>query len=272
MPELPEVEIIARRLDSALRGAEVERVRVLKRDVVKSPASSLGRHLEGATVTSVGRHGKRLLWHLRPDGRLAFHLGMTGNVLLSGRADPIADHTHVVIRFRGRDREVRFRDPRRFGGIWFEGRSGADRSGRFSAPLGPDALDLRLTAFRRVLDRRKRIKALLLDQSAIAGLGNIYCDEVLFLAGVHPLALAGDLDDSRVRTLHRGLRRVLRDAIEAGGSSLRDYRNADGETGSYQARHRVYGREGEPCRRCRTKIRRIVTASRSTFFCPRCQK
>jgi formamidopyrimidine-DNA glycosylase len=271
MPELPEVEIIALRLDAALRGAEVESVRLLRRDVVKRETVSLGRRLRGRKVAGVGRHGKRLLWSFTPEATMAVHLGMTGNLLLSRRSDPLPDHTHVVIRFRGISREVRFRDPRRFGGIWLEEPSSHLRSGRFSSSLGPDALSLRIGEFRRILRRRRRIKALLLDQSAVAGLGNIYCDEALHLSRVHPLESAAELGDERVRKLLGAIRKVLREAIANGGSSLRDYRDADGSPGEYQVRHRVYGREGEPCRRCRAPIERILAASRSTHFCPRCQ-
>ncbi len=272
MPELPEVETVASRLDARLRGAVVESVRLLRRDIVKAGPRSIARSLTHKTVRRVGRHGKRIIWELDPPGaELNIHLGMTGNLLLIDSGVPLADHTHLRMRFVGLDDELRFRDPRRFGGIWLTKNGQPPESGRFSRPLGPDALAIRLPEFRRLLTRRRQIKALLMDQESIAGLGNIYCDESLFRAGIHPLTPASDLDNSQVAALSRSIRAVLRQAIDAGGSSLRDYLNADGEPGWFHVRHRVYDREDEPCKKCRTPIERVVVASRSTHFCPRCQ-
>jgi formamidopyrimidine-DNA glycosylase len=272
MPELPEVETVASRLDARLRGAVVESVRLLRRDIVKAGPRSIARSLTHRTVRRVGRHGKRIIWELDPPGaELNVHLGMTGNLLLIDSGAPLADHTHLRMRFVGLDDELRFRDPRRFGGIWLTKNGQPPRSGRFSRPLGPDALAVRLPQFRELLTRRRQIKALLMDQGSIAGLGNIYCDESLFRAGIHPLTPAAELDRGRVAALSRSIRSVLRQAIAAGGSSLRDYRNADGEPGWFRVQHRVYDRKGEPCTSCRTPIERIVVASRSTHFCPRCQ-
>lgn len=272
MPELPEVQTVATRLDGALRGAKVSRVRLFRTDVVKRGPGDLSDSLEGKSITRIGRHGKRLIWTLEPDAELVFHLGMTGNLVLAEQDAPLPRHTHMVISFDGLDREVRFRDPRRFGGVWLAGDRGAAATGRFSASLGPDALQVRLAEFRRIMSRRRQVKAVLLDQSVIAGLGNIYCDEALHLARIHPLTRASSLRDDRVTALLRSVRRVLRAAIAAGGSSLRDYCNADGEPGWFQVRHRVYGREGLACRRCGARIRRITVASRSTHVCPRCQR
>jgi formamidopyrimidine-DNA glycosylase len=270
MPELPEVETVVARLDARLRGAVVESVRLLRRDIVKGSPRSLHRALISKTLRRVRRHGKRIICELSPATELNFHLGMTGNLLVVHRDEPLLDHTHLRVGFVGRPEELRFRDPRRFGGVWL-GNGSSRQVGRFSRTQGPDVLEVRLPEFRRILDRRRQIKALLLDQQVIAGLGNIYCDESLFRAGIHPLTAASDLNRAEVATLLRSIRAVLRQAIAAGGSSLRDYRNADGEPGWFQVRHRVYDREGEPCRRCRTPIERIVVASRSTWLCPRCQ-
>lgn len=269
MPELPEVQTVVTRLDEVVRGAEIESVRLLRRDVVRHGPRDLGRRLRGRTVERVDRHGKQIVWRLIPDEELRVHLGMTGNLVLAAPDAPLLPHTHVRIRFRGLDPEVRFRDPRRFGGLWLAGRAAG--AGRFSSTLGPDALAVDRATFRRLLDRRRQIKALLLDQTAIAGLGNIYVDEALHRAGIHPTLPASDLDDRAVGALRNAMRRVLREAIAAGGSSLRDYRGADDEPGWFQVRHRVYGREGEPCRRCRTPIERFVLATRSTHVCPECQ-
>lgn len=270
MPELPEVQTVATHLDSRLRGAVVESVRLFRRDIVKGSPRSLQRALLSKTLRRVRRHGKRIICELAPDTELNFHLGMTGNILVVRRDAPLLDHTHLRVRFAGRLDELRFRDPRRFGGVWLgNGRGLCD--GRFSSVLGPDALEVRLPEFRRMLERRRQIKALLLDQQVIAGLGNIYCDESLFRARIHPLTPASRLDPAEVSRLLRCIRSVLKQAIAAGGSSLRDYRNADGEPGWFQIRHRVYDREGEPCRRCGAVIERVAVASRSSWFCPHCQ-
>jgi formamidopyrimidine-DNA glycosylase len=270
MPELPEVETVAARLDAGLRGAVVESVRLFRRDVVKGSPRALQRALVSKTLRRVRRHGKRIICELSPDTELNFHLGMTGNLLVARQDEPRLDHTHLRMRFAGRSDELRFRDPRRFGGVWI-GNGRSRRGGRFSSVLGPDALEVRLPEFRRMLERRRQIKALLLDQQVIAGLGNIYCDESLFRARLHPLTSAAELEPAQVSGLLGSIRSVLRQAIAAGGSSLRDYRNADGEPGWFRIRHRVYDREGEPCRRCRTAIEHTVVASRSTWFCPHCQ-
>jgi formamidopyrimidine-DNA glycosylase len=272
MPELPEVQTVVARLDSRLRGAVVDSVRLLRRDVVKHGPLSLHAALARRTVQRIRRHGKRIIWDLDPEAEFNVHLGMTGNLVLVPEASPVGDHTHLRIRFVGIDDELRFRDPRRFGGVWLTEGGNADRGGRFSKPLGPDALAIRLPDFRRLLRRDRQIKALLMDQQSIAGMGNIYCDESLNRARVHPLTPAAALNDDVVARLLRSIRSVLRSAIRAGGSSLRDYRDADGQQGWFQIRHRVYGREGLPCRRCGARIRRIVVASRSTSFCPRCQR
>lgn len=259
---------MARRLDRALRGAVIANVAVLRADVLRGVRPRSVTDLAGRTVVEIARHGKRLEWRFEPRGSLFVHLGMTGNLLLVASGAPLAPHTHVRISFRGLDREVRFCDPRRFGGLWTESsRSG----GRFSGELGPDALDIRPAMFRRALDRRREIKALLLDQRVLAGLGNIYADEALHRAGIHPRRWASQLDTAEVARLRTAIRKVLREAIRAGGSSVRDYRDADGSEGWFQVRHRVYGRAGTPCGRCGAAIRSEVIASRTSHYCPVCQ-
>ncbi len=269
MPELPEVHTVATRLDAALRGATVATVRVLRPDIVRHGPRDLGPRLSGRAIDRVDRHGKQVVCRLAPDLELRVHLGMTGNLAVVPGDAPVLPHTHVRMTFLGRDDELRFRDPRRFGGLWLAGSGVA--AGRFSVALGPDALAIDLPTFRAVLSRRKRVKALLLDQSAIAGLGNIYVDEALHRAGIHPLRIAAGLEPRRVAGLHAAVADVLAEAIAAGGSSLRDYRGADGEPGWFQVAHRVYGREGRPCTTCARPIRRIVVATRSTHLCTRCQ-
>ena len=231
------------------------------------------------------------------ESALVVHLGMTGGLFVVPTDGPVRKHTHLRVRFVGRPFELRFVDPRRFGGVWLvdderrdSGTSNARRDSRTSDPppparcrrhtrqaaaglreLGPDALTLRVPVLRAVLRRRRRIKALLLDQQAVSGLGNIYCDEALFAAGIHPLTRASDLNERQVRALAGAIRRTLRASIASGGTTVSDYRDAGGNMGGFQRRLRVYGREGEPCPRCGSSIRRILAAGRSTHLCPRCQ-
>jgi len=277
MPELPEVETIARGL-AGLVGCRIEGVEVGPHDWVRTPPPSARTHLEGRRIAAVTRHGKRLRFRLEPDAELVVQLGMSGQITVPPRSAPVAPHTHLRLRLEGRTDEIRFRDPRRFGGAWVHPAGGraedalARHGRRGLGTLGPDALTVSLAEFRRLLSRGRQIKALLLDQAIVSGVGNIYCDEALFEARVHPLRKASSIPPGRVRELHRALRRILRRAIRAGGSTLRDYVDANGARGSFQTRHRVYGREGEPCPRCGGRIVRIPIAGRSTHLCRRCQR
>jgi formamidopyrimidine-DNA glycosylase len=196
---------------------------------------------------------------------------MTGRLMMVPSRTPIDKHEHVCVRLVRRSQELRFRDPRRFGGLWFANGDGM-RSAIPLRPLGPDALSIRLPVLRAILQRRRQIKALLLDQQAIGGLGNIYCDETLFAARIHPLTQACELTEEQVRSLARSIRTTLRASIASGGTTFSDYRGADGAEGAFQKRLRVYGREGEECRRCRARIERITAAGRSTCLCPHCQR
>jgi formamidopyrimidine-DNA glycosylase len=267
MPELPEVETIARTLRPRLEGAVITGARVARRDYVRAPRPSAGAHLVGKRIRSVRRHGKRLSLLLEPAGVVTVHLGMSGRIDLRSPGEPLAKHTHFRVSFRDAAFEMRVQDPRRFGGVWVA-RDGGDPAG----DLGPDALRVRLPGFRRILDRPRQIKALLLDQRAIAGLGNIYSDEALFASRIHPLARANSLTADERRRLLRAIRTVLTAAIRHGGSTIRDYRDAGGQPGGFQDRHRVYGRAGEACPACATPISRVLVASRSTHLCARCQR
>lgn len=267
MPELPEVETIARRLTPALEGAVTRSVSVREKSIVRHGPVGLGAKLRGRTIREVRRHGKRLMLDFDPAVVLNIHLGMTGSLLLVSAGTPLEKHTHLVFRFQGDLPELRFVDPRRFGGVWL----GSPASGRFSSDLGPDALAIGLREFRILFSRSRQTKAVLMDQGSIAGLGNIYCDEALFRAGIHPLTPAAGVPHDHVARLHRGMKKILKDAIAARGSTIRNYRDTDGAEGSFQFKHQVYGREGEPCRRCGAIIVRIQVASRSTHLCPACQ-
>jgi len=185
---------------------------------------------------------------------------------------PLATHTHLRLTFRGVAQELRFRDPRRFGGVWFlePGRRVLE-TGRRLGSLGFEPLNATRRLFRASLTRHRHIKALLLDQTIIAGLGNIYCDEALHRAGLHPRTPASSLDTEQADTLLRSIKFVLRSAIRHKGSTLMDYRTTNGQPGTFQTHHRVYNREGQPCRACGTPIERTIVAGRSTYYCSACQ-
>lgn len=273
MPELPEVETIVRRLDQRLRGAVVNRVDVLRADIVRvrDGLSRLRNDLPGARIVGVTRRAKRILIDVSPHV-LAFHLGMSGRLTLCEPGEPLAPHTHVRVRFHDPLPELRFRDPRRFGGVWCYPKD-APPAGRLMGPLGPEPLELKPGDFTNLLhDRRRQIKALLMDQRVIAGLGNIYVDESLFDAGVHPLTHSDRLSEPQCARLLHSIQKTLRRAIASEGSTLLDYRQADGAEGHFQRLLRVFRRTGLPCPRCRTAIVRIKVCGRSTHYCPKCQK
>jgi formamidopyrimidine-DNA glycosylase len=277
VPELPEVETIARGLARELVGETLGAVLAARSDYVRAPPPSVEAHLHGRRVVEVCRRGKRLSLRLSPAGEILLHLGMSGRVTVASAADVAAPHTHLRVALGDGSRELRMQDPRRFGGVWIRGGPDgalppAGRNGARPDALGPDALDVDRAALRALLARPRGIKALLLDQRVIAGLGNIYVDEILWAARIHPRTPASTLGSERVAGIHRHLRRILLAAIAAGGSTIRDYRAADGQRGRFQERHRVWGREGRPCGRCGALIRRLLVAGRSTHVCPRCQR
>lgn len=271
MPELPEAETVARELDRHVRGRRLGDVWVGREDIIHGDGAALGSVLPGRTVSSVHRRGKRVVLELRPTGSLVFHMGMSGRVIVCPARREVEPHTHMRLGIGGTARELRFVDPRRFGGVWLLcGTEGpVDRPLR---ELGPEPLTLTPAGFRAVLQRRRQIKALLMDQYAIAGLGNIYCDESLHAARIHPLTRADRLDGEAAGRLLRVIKSTLRRAIRFNGTTFLSYRRANGEAGSFQKRLRVYQREGQPCRRCGTAIQRRLIAGRSTFFCPACQR
>lgn len=270
MPELPEAETIARELRSAIRGQLLRLIRLERPDILHGDAASLSVELRNRKVIDVSRRGKRVIISFDHDAALVFALGMTGRITIEQATDACLAHTHLRITFGDGTREIRFRDPRRFGGVWFlNGACGSH--GRPLSPLGDEPLEMNIKRFRKLLQRGRQIKALLLDQRIIAGLGNIYCDEALHRSRIHPRTRASDLAPEQTAILLRQIRAVLRSAINCGGSTLMDYRNTNGQPGWFQEKHRVYNRRGEPCRRCKTPIERIIVASRSTHLCPNCQ-
>ncbi len=281
MPELPEVETVRRGLLPAMEGARIVQA-VLNRPDLRWPLPErMAERLEGATVERLRRRSKYILADLDTGESLLIHLGMSGRMLVSGvmlggfHLDHPAPqkHDHVVLHMSGGGRAT-FNDARRFGAMDLV-RTDREAAHWLLAGLGPEPLGNMFDEsylIDKLRGRATPIKAALLDQRIIAGLGNIYVSEVLFRAGIDPRRQAGRISAKRVAALVPVIRAVLLEAIEAGGSSLRDHRQADGELGYFQHAFRVYDREDEPCVTCGTPIRRIVQSGRSSFFCPSCQK
>jgi formamidopyrimidine-DNA glycosylase len=292
MPELPEVETIARGLASRVTGDVIESIWLgSKPEPLKSAPSEIVAALESKRIAGVHRVGKHIVFDLENGerspsrrGRMAsktriaraktpvpnlaqsqwiVHLGMTGRMLVCNPAQAVEKHTHAVAKLAS-GRELRFVDPRRFGRLsvahGFE-------------PIGMEPLEVELRSFVQLFRGRKTpIKSALLNQKLLRGVGNIYADESLFRAGVRPSRRASSLTRNQLSKLYLAVQEVLREAIALGGSSVSDYVDADGEEGFFQLKHRVYGREGEPCLVCKTPIKRIVIAGRSSHYCPSCQK
>jgi len=265
MPELPEVQTVVNTLSPRLLGRTICGVDHARREVVRPCDFNLAGALRGRVVTGLTRRGKRIVFALDDGNRFYIHLGMSGRLTVERDDAPVQPHTHLIVTLG--PQQLRFVDPRRFGGVFWMGK---DSDG---ADMGPEPLGLRVHQLAERLSKTTRaIKNALLDQTLVAGLGNIYVDESLFAAGIHPLAPADKLSLEDVRRLNRAIKVTLRRAIRHRGSTLRDYVDADGEAGGFQLLHRVYGRESQPCRACQTPIQRIVLGGRSTHFCPKCQK
>jgi formamidopyrimidine-DNA glycosylase len=300
MPELPEVETIARGLSSLVMGDVIESVWLgSKPEPLKSPAVEIVAVLESKRIAAVRRVGKHIVFDLeladrvgrapsparggksrslpsrnKASGKTArptqestaqwiVHLGMTGRMVVCPPDSETAKHTHLVAKLAS-GRELRFVDPRRFGRL--------SVAHGFEAG-GSEPLEVKLDHFVRLFQRRKTpIKSALLNQKLLRGVGNIYADESLFRAGIRPRRRAASLTQEDLRRLYPAVQEVLREAIALGGSSVSDYVDADGEEGFFQLQHRVYGREGEPCLVCKTPIKRVVIAGRSSHYCPKCQK
>jgi formamidopyrimidine-DNA glycosylase len=272
VPELPEVETVVRDLRPHLTGAVIAAVQVSSKSLRRPWQPEWSARLVGRQIKSVERRGKWIVLNLDRDGHLVIHLGMTGQLRVHPASESVRDHTHLILTL-DRGRHLRFRDVRRFGSaILF---TDTATLGRFfeQSGLGPEPFGLKPAYFRKALSRTSRcLKAVLLDQRVVAGVGNIYADEALFQARLHPRRLGRDLKDAEADRLRRAITTVLNRAIEKRGSTIRDYVGGSGQKGGYQEEFRVYGRTAAPCSRCRTPIARIRLAGRSTHYCPRCQK
>jgi formamidopyrimidine-DNA glycosylase len=274
MPELPEVETVARGLRRAILGRRIISVSLGKTDFIDDPVA-LEQHLPGRQIEAVERYGKFMLLRLSAAANghaepasLLVHLGMTGQIAPIPAGQPRGKHTHVSLLLDD-GRELRYTDARRFGRMAYLTETPLAEE---LAGFGADPLEVGSEEFRsRIQGRRARIKALLLDQTVLRGVGNIYADESLWRARIHPARLGAQLSKREAGTLCRVLKEILKKAIVMRGSSISDFLDAEGEPGDYQRRHRAYGREGQGCFRCKTAIRRGMVAGRSSYFCPKCQ-
>jgi formamidopyrimidine-DNA glycosylase len=286
MPELPEVETIANGVHRRVHGDVIVSTWFSHyKEPFKTPPAAMAEVLAGLRIDCAHRVGKQIVIDLEKSARvgrgssrqasevprpnaqfqLIVHLGMTGRLLISDPGVPLPPHTHAIFHLAS-GRELRFADPRRFGRLSLHTGAAFTGSGREPLTISPGDF---AALFR---GRKLAIKAALLNQSLLHGVGNIYADESLFRAKIRPTRAAGRLTREQLHRLQRALRTVLQAAIRAGGSSVSDYVDADGEAGYFQIQHRVYAREGQPCRVCGTPIRRIVLGGRGTHFCPHCQK
>jgi formamidopyrimidine-DNA glycosylase len=279
MPELPEVETIARGLAQRVTGDVVESVWLgQKKEPLKSPATKIAAALEQSRIAGVRRMGKHIVFDLEQNGRgrravrttttqtqFIVHLGMTGRLRVCDVDAEVEKHTHAILGLAS-GRQLRFVDPRRFGRLSVASAADFDAGG-----IEPLEIDLErfVSLFR---GRKTPIKSALLNQKFLRGVGNIYADESLFRAGIRPRRRASTITSEQFAKLHGAVKEVLKEAIALGGSSISDYVDADGEEGFFQLQHRVYGREAEPCLVCKTVVKRIVIAGRSSHYCPKCQK
>jgi formamidopyrimidine-DNA glycosylase len=280
VPELPEAETIVRGIRPAAVGRRIRELEVVHADVLLAPPARLREGLLGRRITGVGRRAKNVLLELDDESVVWINLGMTGGVLplprprrerpARERYEDAATHPAVIFRLE-RGLDLVFDDSRRFGTVQHLDRAASTAR---SATFGPEPLGDDFTAdglWRSLRASRSPVRSWLLDQRRVAGVGNIYASESLFLAGIHPARRARTIRGDEAAALHRSIREVLAASIRAGGTTIRDYRNADGAEGEYVRELRVYDREGSPCPRCSTPIRRLVLSNRSAFFCPACQ-
>jgi formamidopyrimidine-DNA glycosylase len=262
VPELPEVENVVRSVAPHITGQTIRHVHLSSHRVTRADLANTAKRMEGRTIRAVRRRGKQIFLDL-DEGNIYIHLGMTGKLLWNA---PPGKYARAVLELDGGT--LIYDDVRQFGRVEF-----FDKTPGMLDRVGPDALTVSLEEFQARLQKRGgQIKPLLLNQSFVSGVGNIYADELLFAARIHPKTPVKRLSKQRIQTLHRHLTELLQLAIQHRGSSISDYVNSAGERGSFQDLHNVYGKAGEPCPRCGHAIRRIVLAQRGTHYCPRCQR
>jgi len=268
MPELPEVETIARSLREHLVGRTITGVRSGWDNLIAKPmVDEFKRRLVGQRVLSVKRRGKYLVLSLSDQGSLIFHLRMTGRLLIKNCADELDKHDHLILEL-DKGQELRFNEVRKLGRVYL-----VDDESEVTGGLGPEPLGLTLTDFAVLFSgKRGKIKPLLLNQRFIAGIGNIYADEALFVAHIHPERRVESLTPEEIERLYNAIRQVLRQGINNRGTTLATYRDAEGREGGNQDYLLVFRRTDQPCPQCGTPIKRTVVGGRGTYFCPRCQK
>jgi formamidopyrimidine-DNA glycosylase len=271
MPELPEVETIVRGLKRILLNREFSRIEISLRKCVEGSKESFIHLLREKRILDIRRRGKNIIFHLSGEMALQVHLRMTGKLRLVSPAAERERHTHIIFSFRNHPTQLRFIDARQFGRLRVEKKNGRGELTSLSH-LGPEPFEMTGKEFIRIIRLRHRaIKPLLLDQNFLAGVGNIYADEALNRARIHPLQKADSLPDEAILRLFHGLQKILKAAIQAGGTSVRSYVNASGSSGDFQNFLQVYGREGKRCNDCGALIVRRRISGRSSFYCPRCQ-
>ncbi|MGY8985002.1 MAG: bifunctional DNA-formamidopyrimidine glycosylase/DNA-(apurinic or apyrimidinic site) lyase [Sphingomonadales bacterium] len=277
MPELPEVETVRCGLAPRLEGKTLVKAKAFRPDIRFPIPENLESALVGKEVSNVKRRAKYILIEVSNGPTIILHLGMSGRIFITTEKPfpPLLKHDHVMFETKEGSR-ITFNDPRRFGFLIFSDTGNIDDH-KFFKDMGPEPLGNSFSGpilFKRLMGKKSTIKAALLDQRTVAGLGNIYVSEALNRAGVSPLRLAGSLKIREAEGLTKQIKQVLTEALEAGGSSLRDFKAVDGELGYFQHRFKVYGQEGKPCSnlKCKGKILKIVQSNRSSFYCPKCQK
>ncbi len=272
MPELPEVETLVAQLREKISGCVLSRIVITRESILSSPKEAITKKLSGKRVQTVKRRGKFIRLEFEKDLTLWFHLGMTGQLIWTEEREKKALHQHLALVFEGKKDRLLFRDSRRFGEVFLANGNIASLPQGVRL-LGPEPFEISGNEFASIFGSRKgRIKSLLLNQRLMAGLGNIYADESLYRAGINPKKRPHRLNRTALMRLHESICLTLKEAIRHGGSSIDDYMHLDGGRGVFQKFHQVYGREGENCNGCGTKIRRVPLAGRSSHFCPQCQK
>ncbi|QDU59486.1 Formamidopyrimidine-DNA glycosylase [Planctomycetes bacterium Pan216] len=272
MPELPEVETVVRQIRPKTLGRQILSVRKASASMADCPFGTFRKHLPGQTIERLDRHGKWMFFRLSDGNTLVIHLGMTGRLGIAHHGEPPAKHTHLRLDL-GVEEELRFSDPRRFGELClYDSSTMHERFGPHR--LGPDSTTITPKAWETAIRKSRRpIKAILLDQRAVAGLGNIYVDEILFDGQVAPARLGVTITTEEAKRLHRSMRLVLGRALKHQGTSIRDYVTGQGVPGDFQRYLRVYGRANQPCKNCSAPIEltRTVVSGRATHWCPICQ-
>jgi formamidopyrimidine-DNA glycosylase len=267
MPELPEVQTVVQGLKQNILGKTIKEISFGKKDILKSKPSILKNSLLNQKIVAVTRRGKNILMVLSNKKVLLIHLGMTGHFSFVSDSNLLDKHTHFVIKLKNEKKELRYHDIRRFGKIkLLNSIDDLDN-------LGKEPLIISFPEFVEIFKKKKgKIKSFLLNQKHIAGIGNIYADEILFSSKVHPERKVESLKSSQLEKIFISMQKILKKAIQAGGSTIENYMDVDGEKGFFQLQHKAYGKEGKPCPNCKNKIKRIKVNQRSTYFCPQCQK